>query len=188
MYNDGLNAEMVSKFLRLLQSSAENNENINNKTLYDALSNAEGRNIDYLWVHLSDFAEIVENLTEQTARMRRVLKERANADRKITPKKSSSGYVMIRYDVRKRVYAEGRTRDINNVVLQTPYDGRLTYNDIVEFTNKDILEISKILNCEISEIYIKEYNLNLRSGFWEIKTVQYNNTYDVDITLQNSSD
>lgn len=188
MYNDGLKAEMVSKFLRLLQSSAENDENINNKVLFDALSNAEGQNIDYLWVHLADFAEIVENLIDQTARMRRVLKERANSDRKITPKKSSSGYVITRYNVRKRVYAEGRTRDINDVVLQTPYEGRLTYNDVVDFTNRDILEISKILNCDISEIYIKEYNLNLRSGFWEIKIVQYNDTYKVDLTLQNSSE
>ena len=172
MYNKDIVFDDVVRFLENVTEKAKSEKNLDNKAIFDVLSNILGKNDLSIWLALADFADISRQESEQNYRLKHLAIERANAKRGIKPKKKESGYIILRYELEKQRYYEGRKRDITTAILQTPYDKQFTIDDIIKFTTEDF---SKILDVTGLSTFaeIKCYTFNGRSGFWEIKLVSY---------------
>ena len=172
MYNNDLIFDNVVEFLEIIADKAKNGKNLDNKAIFDALSTILGKKELPIWTSLADFADISRQESEQNYRLKHLAIERSNAKRGIKPKKKESGYIILRYELEKQRYYEGRKRDITTAILQTPYDKQFTIDDIIKFTTEDF---SKILDVTGLSTFaeIKCYTFNGRSGFWEIKVIAF---------------
>lgn len=172
MYNKNIVFDDVVNFLENVAEESKNGKIITDKAIFETLSTILGQNDLSIWLTLSDFVEISRQESEQNHRLKHLAIERANAKRGIKPKKKESGYIILRYELEKQRYYEGRKRDITTAILQTPYDKQFTIDDIIKFTTEDF---SKILDVTKMNTFaeIKCYTFNGRSGFWEIKVIAY---------------
>ena len=130
--------------------------------------------------------------TELNKTLLEISKNRANADRKLRPKKEHSGYVVVSSTEKKYKYKDGRNLkeiDVWETVLQSPYNMDFSekqvrkqiqenlFNDkwliaeigINAIWDKSIKELFddeeyKDLNCKIEE----KIRANYKSGYWEI--------------------
>ena len=168
MYNNNIVFDDVVKFLEIVAETAKKENRLENKAIFEALSTVLGQEKPIIWASLADFAEISRQEADQNHRMKHLNIERANAKRGIKPKKKESGYIILRYELEKQRYIDGKKRDVITAVLQTPYNKQFAIDDIIKFTTEDFEKILEVTNMDTST-KIKCYTFNGRSGFWEIK-------------------
>ena len=128
--------------------------------------------------------------------MIRIMRERANAERKLSPKKEHDGYLILSMQQTEWRFklAGGKTETgtIWRSVVQTPYDVRLPFDSISSYIDEDlrlggvlfdfgcnyILESTEKVNgledlleeYEDQNILIKLlFRANCRSGLWEVE-------------------
>ncbi len=116
----------------------------------------------------------------------RISRERANADRKITPKKQHDGYLVIESrEWRERRPDKGTIRTWRSII-QTPFDASMEpdvaekqiFDDLIDFVltsigcDKYVLpeENGKLYNTEDDEnvLYFWHYGADYRSGYWNV--------------------
>lgn len=124
----------------------------------------------------------------------RIMRERANASRKLSPKKEHSGYVILMMQQIDWSYKKGHGETVNATIwrssVQTPYSASLPYKSISEYIRED-LEKGGVLSgfgCDYvvdsadrgicldaieehstNNVLVKcLYRANFKSTFWEI--------------------
>lgn len=182
MHNDNLTFDNVVEFLEIVADKAKKENFIDDKAIFSALCTVTGLKRPVEWTTLADFVEISRLEADQNNRLKQLAIERANAKRGIKPKKKESGYIVLRYEMEKQRYMEGRKRDVVTAIIQTPYSVEYTLKDIEKFTNEDYLKISALFGVNY-KIEIKSYTMNKRSGFWEIKIL----SYDTILSINNAT-
>lgn len=142
---------------------------------------------------LKDEKEEVVRLNDLNQNLIRISVERANAKRKLKPKKEHPGYLVLQcheYEYRFENFDGKRTTILKQpcwqVKIQSPYDCSLPYDSISKMVNDDLFQflgsslgIKEIMHqIEIKDfksdeknnfIFNMKYNQNARSGFWEVE-------------------
>lgn len=120
--------------------------------------------------------------------LKRVMTERANADRKLKPKKQHSGYRPLSQQGTVHLFdKESQKRWCYKATMETPYDAFMERKAIITLIKADMDKICEITNiqeffpeCEYSFhvenrfkescVYVMDYDIraNYRSGYYEI--------------------
>lgn len=122
--------------------------------------------------------------------LKRIAKERANANRKIVPKKAHSGYIVLysaQYKENYRIRMLSKTIDVWKSVIQTYYDASIPLEEIKEEIWSELYKgvltdigIENVYNPEKNgkfqgyeddlgcTLYKWEYRANFKAGYWEI--------------------
>lgn len=124
--------------------------------------------------------EELELLRLENENLYRIMKERANARRKLQPKKEHSGYLVIlteEYDLRE----SGELLEVWRTVLQTPYDAAVPIDTIRRRIDHDFKRSTVLLSLGIKYIgtvweptdgenllFRWKYKANVKAGFWEV--------------------
>lgn len=94
----------------------------------------------------------IDYLKGLNANLLRISRERANADRKLRPKKKHTGYTLISSEEKdyhyKSEYGELKATVLWQTVLQTPYS--------IEFTEEQVRNLLKEMNSEEGDLDILE--------------------------------
>lgn len=129
--------------------------------------------------------------------LKRIMRERANAKRGLTPKKAHHGYIVLdsqQYNYIFRYYVQGNANTDNfpcwKVRIQSPYDSSIPYNTVVKDIRDDLIKVfgaslniksvlnvdgysyenfKKEWNSDKNFIFKTSYKANIRSGFWEVE-------------------
>lgn len=168
---------------RLKATIKEKNEEIN--ALKEKITDEEANECA-----LRDEVKRLENLLEN---LKRINKERSNADRKISPKKTHPGYVLL--TTQQVIEKVGDIVSTEEVVgwktdMQTPFEATIPFKTVAPEILKDLKD--RVLGlygidgmCPedhdesfmtwsseegevLSIIYRKRYQANYRTGYWEI--------------------
>lgn len=164
------------------------------KNLTEQISSLETKKAD-----LEKKIEVLENYLNREKRKNqhlvRICKEKANADRDLTPRKKHSGYVEVSkelvelslkvkettgFGAGERTVYVNKTFKFWKYHVQTPYLKSLEYDTFNNLLRNDFLEkkfiIENLSNFNPREIYLNSiliYNLSpiarLNSNYWEIK-------------------
>ncbi|MGN0993060.1 MAG: hypothetical protein ACI4PE_03990, partial [Bacilli bacterium] len=114
----------------------------------------------------------------------RISKERANADRKLKPKKEHTGYIVVSSQEKEIKYSKSRKSIIWETCIQTPYSIEFDESNArTQITEKEnwmlaCIGINRKHYCEYSEIAMmddEEFNTafslklraNYKAGYWE---------------------
>lgn len=124
----------------------------------------------------------VEVLRQQNENLMRICKERANADRKISPKKLNRGYILLGMRQQDCFIGKNKYRGVK-ATIQLPCNVNFSFDAMNNYLSKDnwgdyILEcVDNPYTCkgtipyDANEydvlIYDVKYNMNYRSGYWE---------------------
>lgn len=100
----------------------------------------------------------------------RICKERANAERGLSPKKKHSGYIALKSEQAKRVQYNGKKREESPVwktTIQTPYKIQLTEEQARELIG---VEIQGNRIFDFSGSYYTDWKMikDMKTGFWNI--------------------
>ena len=97
----------------------------------------------------------------------RISKERANADRKLRPKKNHSGYVLLCSQQKVRKIRQGRELIDDfywEARIQTPYSVELTAKNTEEIIKADNPFIELLGHHVLQELFLRA---NCQVGYWE---------------------
>lgn len=85
---------------------------------------------------LKDFERTATNL-------QRILKEKSCSERNITNKKERSGYLILGYDTYnlKFNFDSSKTKMVRRLLLESPYEISINYNEVEEFIIKDMQKV-----------------------------------------------
>ena len=121
----------------------------------------------------------LEQLRQENDNLFRIMRERANARRKLQPKKEHPGYLVIlteEYDLRE----SGELLAVWRTVLQTPYDAAVPIDTIRRRVDQDFKGgILPSLGIEYigtaweptdgeNLLFRWKYKANVKAGFWEV--------------------
>lgn len=136
-----------------------------------------------------ELSEEVERLRKQNAAMMRIQRERANADRKLRPKKEHSGYVVLFQELiwRQIIPTKKQQYNIFRTIFQTPIhvlyereDARQIFvEDLKGHLLKDLQinewcpeiaysETDKYYNSSDQVVFEREFRQNFKSGYYEV--------------------
>lgn len=121
----------------------------------------------------------LERLREENENLYRIMRERANAKRKLQPKKEHNGYLVIlteEYDLREA----GDLLAVWRTVLQTPYDAAVPVDAVRRRVMQDFqegilasLDVERMVTAweptdEENLLFRWKFRANAKAGFWEI--------------------
>ena len=137
--------------------------------------------------HIAELEEAVEQAQGLNRNLLRISRERANADRRISPKKKHDGYLVLESREWRERLSDKTIMHTWKSVIQTPYDASMEpetvenqiFDDLVNFVLGD-LGVSRYIpaedgNCMCPEdgdtgntMYCWRYNADYRSGYWSV--------------------
>ena len=136
----------------------------------------------------------IKKAQELNWNLKRIMTERANADRKLKPKKEHPGYRLLNQDYIQYQFPDEGSRAPRRwcfrVTYETPYDAKLNRNSVQLLMYEDLEKIKKGTNIDTffpgnltmsmfshffevkycDEVCVLEYDIraNYRSGFYEV--------------------
>lgn len=126
---------------------------------------------------LDELREQIEQLQKKNDNLLRIMRERANADRKIRPKKTHPGFILLvseqTFIPNKKGLKGWRT------VIQSPYPAEMQLEDVQRKLDTGTREELERLHIEQSMLTNRK--ANFVSGYWEV-TIYHQNPliYPVD--------
>lgn len=139
----------------------------------------------------------IDRLNKLNSNLIRICKERANSKRKLIPKKTHSGYLILETKEHNNIFRWNGAKLVTErlpcwkTTIQSPYDcsipyeviNKNIYNDLVNFIGSSLglnyvyFDVSKLKKNELIEvwnnndnfIFKTSYKANNKSGFWEIE-------------------
>lgn len=139
----------------------------------------------------------IDRLNNLNSNLIRICKERANSKRKLTPKKTHSGYLILETKEHNNIFRWNGSKLVTEslpcwkLTIQSPYNCSIPYEiikkniytDLVNFIGANLglkyvyFDVSKLKKKELIEvwnnsdnfIFKTSYKANNKSGFWEIE-------------------
>lgn len=139
----------------------------------------------------NDLLEKLHRQENLNVNLKRITRERANAQRGLEPKKEHSGYLVMLSTQYRQHYGRGKVANVWKSVLQTPYNSSLPLNQIKSDIWRDLMDevlypmgvrkvqtpdkngeyevwLSEDRKREVCGLYGWSFKANYKSGFWEI--------------------
>lgn len=137
-----------------------------------------GQNVETLEQKLAEAQEEVEYQRELNANLLRISRERANADRKLKPKKEHTGYIVVstlEKDYRFKINRHQREQTrLWETTLQSPYSIDFTEEQARKQIREDLFDVNKdslwlIGSIGIASAYDGRYEDLIELKDWETK-------------------
>ena len=200
--NEIIKAQEISK------NKVEEIKKTTDKIILDEKENAR-KIIEAFQNDFNNAKNEIDRLNNLNSNLIRICKERANSKRKLIPKKTHSGYLILETKEHNNVFRWNGTKLVTEslpcwkTIIQSPYDCSIPYEviekniytDLVNFIGANLglkyvyFDASKLKKKELIEewnnsdnfIFKTSYKANNKSGFWEI---EYLTKLNVDMSKE----